>query len=108
MESNRVVTILGAGFIGRYVVKHLDKKGLRSIVLSRNPFKKNYILTQGRTGYVDIVKIDVEGYENKILSNLKTAILSRIGCIYAETADDQKISGFSSKSNNGLTGYYRI
>ena len=41
MESNRVVTILGAGFIGRYVVKHLDKKGLRSIVLSRNPFKKN-------------------------------------------------------------------
>jgi len=58
MESNRVVTILGAGFIGRYVVKHLDKKGLRSIVLSRNPFKKNYILTQGRTGYVDIVKFN--------------------------------------------------
>ena len=58
MESNQVVTILGAGFIGRYVVKHLDKKGLRSIVLSRNPFKKNYILTQGRTGYVDIIKFN--------------------------------------------------
>ena len=58
MESNQIVTILGAGFIGRYVVKHLDKKGLRSIVLSRNPFKKNYILTQGRTGYVDIIKFN--------------------------------------------------
>ena len=26
MESNKVVTILGAGFIGRYIIKHLDKK----------------------------------------------------------------------------------
>ena len=24
MESNRLVTILGAGFIGRYIIKHLD------------------------------------------------------------------------------------
>jgi len=57
---------------------------------------------------VDILKIDVEGYENKILSNLKTAILSRIGCIYAETADNQKIPGFSSRSSSGLTTYYQI
>ena len=56
MESNRVVTILGAGFIGRYIVNHLDRKGFRSIVLSRNPFRKSYILTQARTGYVDVVK----------------------------------------------------
>lgn len=56
MESNRVVTILGAGFIGRYIIKHLDKKGFRSIVLSRSPFSKNYILTQARTGYVDVLK----------------------------------------------------
>ena len=44
MENNPVVTILGAGFLGRYIVKHLDKKGFRSLILSRNPFKKNYIL----------------------------------------------------------------
>lgn len=56
MESNRLVTILGAGFIGRYIIKHLDKKGFRSIVLSRRPFSKNYILTQARTGYVDVLK----------------------------------------------------
>ena len=58
METNRIVTIFGAGFIGRYVLRHLDKKGLRSIVLSRNPFSKNHLLTQGRTGYVDLVKFD--------------------------------------------------
>jgi len=56
MENNRVVTIMGAGFIGRYIIKHLDKKGFRSIVLSRRPFSKNYILTQARTGYVDVLK----------------------------------------------------
>ena len=57
---------------------------------------------------VDILKIDVEGYENKILSNLKEENLSRVGCVYAETADNQKLSGFYSRSNSGLTTYYRI
>ena len=56
MEGTKVVTILGVGFIGRYLIKHLDKKGFRSIVLSRNPFSKNYILTQARTGYLDVLK----------------------------------------------------
>ncbi len=56
---------------------------------------------------VDILKIDVEGYENKILTSLKTTILSRIGCIYIETADNQKIPGFSSRSSSGLTTYCR-
>ena len=58
MESNSVVTILGVGFIGRYVVRHLDKKGHRSIILSRNPFNKNHVFTQARAGYVDVVKFE--------------------------------------------------
>lgn len=58
METNQIVTIFGAGFIGRYVVRHLDRKGFRSIVLSRKPFSKNHILTQGRTGYVDLLKFN--------------------------------------------------
>jgi len=58
--------------------------------------------------YVDILKIDVEGYENKILSQLKTAVLPSIRRIYVETEDGQKIPGFSSESNGGLTRYCRI
>ena len=58
MESNSVVTILGVGFIGRYLVKHLDKKGYRSIILSRNSFSKNHVLTQARAGYVDVVNFE--------------------------------------------------
>ena len=56
---------------------------------------------------VDILKIDVEGYENKILSYLKAENLSHIERIYAETEDDQKIPGFFSERYSGLTRYYR-
>ena len=58
MDSNQVVTILGAGLIGKYCIRHLDRRGYRTIVLSRSPFKKNYLLTQARTGYIDVVKFN--------------------------------------------------
>ena len=62
----------------------------------------------GRHESVDILKIDVEGYENKILSHFNTEVLSHVKRIYAETEDDQKIPGFSSERYSGLTRYYRI
>ena len=61
-----------------------------------------------RHGFVDIVKIDVEGYENKILSHLKTEAISQVSRIYAETENDKKMPGFSSERYSGLTRYYRI
>ncbi len=64
------------------------------------------ILSRHKT--IDVVKVDVEGYENKIISSLKKEILSRVGRIYAETEDDQKILGFSSERYGGLTRYYRM
>ena len=62
----------------------------------------------GRHESVDILKIDIEGYENKILSHLSTEVLSHVTRIYAETEDNQRISGFSSELYGGLTRYYRI
>ena len=56
----------------------------------------------------EFCKIDVEGYENKILSSITRENLSRIDRIYAETEDSQEILGFSSESYGGLTRYYRI
>jgi len=56
---------------------------------------------------IDVIKIDVEGYENKILRSLKKEILSCVGCIYAETENNQKIQGFSSERYGGLARYYR-
>ena len=52
--------------------------------------------------YIDIVKIDVEGYENKILSHLRTDIFLRIGRIYAETEDDNEIPGFFREYYGGI------
>ena len=57
--------------------------------------------------YIDIVKIDVEGYENKILSHLRTDILLRIGRIYAETEDDNEIPYFFKERYDGIVRYYR-
>ena len=57
---------------------------------------------------IDILKIDVEGYENKILSDLKTEVLSHVAQIFAETEDGQKINGFFSDCDCGLTRYYRL
>jgi FkbM family methyltransferase len=56
---------------------------------------------------IDIVKIDVEGYENKILSHLRTDILLRIGRIYAETEDYSEIPGFFRECYGGIVRYYR-
>ena len=88
MESNRIITILGAGFVGRYIFKHLEKKEFRSIVLSRNPFRKNYILTQARTGYVDIVKFSPSEIKRAIEKS--DYVLNLIG-IFGPTKDFFKI-----------------
>ncbi len=105
MENNRVVTIMGAGFIGRYIIKHLDKKGFRSIVLSRRPFSKNYILTQARTGYVDVLKfsqseikrsIEKSDYVINLIGILSPA--SNFFKIHSELPD--LISKFCAESKN--------
>lgn len=57
---------------------------------------------------IDVVKIDIEGYENKILGGLKAETLARIERIYAETNSNQNFSGFSRERYGGVIRYYRI
>jgi FkbM family methyltransferase len=57
--------------------------------------------------HIDIVKIDVEGYENAILSHLRTDVLLRIGRIYAETEDDNEIPYFFKERYGAIARYYR-
>jgi len=85
---------------------HWDQKKIMTVnVVSANKVLDE-ILTQQKCA--DIVKIDVEGYENKILNSITSEVLSRIDRIYAETEDSQEILGFFSESYGGLTRYYRI
>ena len=57
--------------------------------------------------FLDILKIDVEGYENKILNHLSLENISHIGRIYAETTDFFKLQEFTAKRYGGLTRYFR-
>ncbi len=56
---------------------------------------------------VDVVKIDIEGYENEILGRLKAGTLARIERIYAETNSNQNFLGFSRERYGGVMRYYR-
>ena len=56
---------------------------------------------------VDILKIDVEGFEAEILAHLEMEALGRINRIYAEMITDQKVPGFLSERYGGVTRYYR-
>ena len=66
----------------------------------------NKILSNHKS--VDVVKIDIEGYENKILGTLKEEALARIERIYAETNNSQNLPGFSRERYGGVIRYYRI
>ena len=76
-------------------VKVVTANQIISTILSRHKF-------------VDILKIDVEGYENNILNHLNTEILSHVKRVYAETEDVHQIPGFFSERYGGVTRYYRI
>ena len=56
---------------------------------------------------VDILKIDVEGFEAEILAHLEMDVLGRVNRIYAEMTTVQKVSGFLSERYGGVTRYYR-
>ncbi len=88
-----------------YFSKWNQEKIITVKVFSANKVLED-ILSQHES--VDILKIDVEGYENQILSHLRENILSRLERIYAETSNNQTMPGFFSESSSGLTRYYRF
>ena len=57
--------------------------------------------------FLDILKIDVEGYEIKILNHLSSENISCVDRIYAETTESPNLQGFVAKRYGGLTRYFR-
>ena len=57
-------------------------------------------------GRIDVLKVDIEGLEEKVLSRLRDDQLARIGEIYAEYAGDLQIAGFR-KTQWGIVSHYR-
>ncbi|PIR01212.1 MAG: hypothetical protein COV66_02010 [Nitrospinae bacterium CG11_big_fil_rev_8_21_14_0_20_45_15] len=57
---------------------------------------------------IDILKIDVEGLENGILSSLNEKILARIDRIYAETDSGPALPGFRQEQYGAIARYFNL
>ena len=81
--NNKIITILGSGFINRYLVRNLTKKNYRCIISTRKPFQKGYLKTQATTGSIELIEWNPNNF-----SELKEAIknsdivINLIGILY--------------------------
>ena len=67
--NNKIITILGSGFINRYLVRNLTKKNYRCIISTRKPFQKGYLKTQATPGSIELIEWNPNNF-----SELKEAI----------------------------------
>jgi nucleoside-diphosphate-sugar epimerase len=81
--NNKIITILGSGFINRYLVRNLTKKNYRCIISTRKPFQKGYLKTQATPGAIELIEWNPNNF-----SELKEAIknsdivINLIGILY--------------------------
>ena len=81
--NNKIITILGSGFINRYLVRNLTRKNYRCIISTRKPFQKGYLKTQATPGVIELLE-----WNPKNFSELKEAIknsdivINLIGILY--------------------------
>ena len=81
--NNKIITILGSGFINRYLVRNLTKKNYRCIISTRKPYQKGYLKTQATPGAIELLEWNPNNF-----SQLKEAIknsdivVNLIGILY--------------------------
>ena len=81
--NNKIITILGSGFINRYLVRNLTKKNYRCIISTRKPYNKGYLKTQATPGAIKLLEWNPNNF-----SELKEAIknsdivINLIGILY--------------------------
>ena len=81
--NNKIITILGSGFINRYCVRLLTRKNYRIIISSRKPYNIGYLKTQATPGAIELLEWNPNNF-----SQLKEAIknsdivINLIGILY--------------------------
>jgi len=82
--KNQICTILGGGgFIGKNLVRNLTKKNYRCIIPTRNPFQKGYLKTQGTPGSIELIKWNMNNFnELKEAIDNSDIVINLIGILY--------------------------
>mgnify|MGYP001375473883 CR=1 FL=1 len=81
--NNKIITILGSGFINRYCVRLLTRKNYRIFISTRKPYNKGYLKTQATPGSIELLEWNPNNF-----SVLKEAIknsdfvVNLIGILY--------------------------
>ncbi|WP_336278711.1 complex I NDUFA9 subunit family protein [Bartonella sp. CB175] len=77
-QHPKLITVFGgSGFVGRYVVETLTKRGYRVRVAVRSPQKAYYMLQIGEVGQVQMLKTDV-----KHRASVARALLGANGAVF--------------------------
>ena len=81
--KNKIVTILGTGFINRYLVRNLTKKNYRCIISTRKPFQKGHLKTQGTPGSIELIEWNPNNF-NQLKDAIKNSdvVINLIGILY--------------------------
>ena len=81
--NNKIITILGSGFINRYLVRNLTKKNYRCIISTRKPFQKGYLKTQATPGSIELLEWNPNNFSElkKAIEN-SDIVINLIGILY--------------------------
>ena len=81
--NNKIITILGSGFLNRYLVRNLTKKNYRCIISTRKPFQKGYLKTQATPGAIELLEWNPNNF-SKLKEAIKNSdiVINLIGILY--------------------------
>ena len=91
-----------SGRSGSLIAKH--KESINVEVLEINEVL-NDIIT--KNGFIDLLKIDIEGYEEQVLMAIRPEILSKIMVVYAEYRGAFRLEGFDKRQIGNVTVFSR-
>lgn len=96
MEARQITVFGGSGFLGRYVVRALAKKGWRIKVATRHPNKAFFLRPLGQVGQIGFFKCDVtdkEQVENALAGSQAAVNLTGILYQRGQTFQDVHVDG---------------
>jgi uncharacterized protein YbjT (DUF2867 family) len=96
MEARQITIFGGSGFLGRYVVRALAKKGWRIKVATRRPNRAFFLRPMGQVGQIGFIKCDVADADQIAHAMAGSqAVVNLTGILFqrGQTFDDVHVNG---------------